>query len=86
MCSEEFSLAATRRNQSSVGKLGFNAFVFQECVEEELLGDLTDGPKSGPEEPLGSAYPHVLRALQQGQLAPADTRPLLRFSGAGGCF
>lgn len=41
-------------------------FVFQESVEEELLGDVTDGEKCGQAEPLGSKYPHVLKSLQQG--------------------
>lgn len=43
-----------------------NVVVLQESVEEELLGDVTDGEKCGQDEPLGPKYPHVLKSLQQG--------------------
>lgn len=43
-----------------------NVFVLQESVEEEPLGDVTDGEKCGQAEPLGPKYPHVLKSLQQG--------------------
>lgn len=55
---------------SSAEILCLNIFVFQEYVEEELLGDVTDGEKCGQAKPLGSKYPHVFRSLQQGQLWP----------------
>lgn len=39
-------------------------------MEEELLADVTDGEKCEQAEPLGAAYPNVLRSLQQGALWP----------------